>query len=248
LENHPITNHISLRGFFEQLQSHLKERRIAIIIDEFDGIPQAAVSNFLHSLRRIYLSQTPNRCPHGVGIVGVKSITQLNYDWSISPFNIQDEFALPNFTLEQVRGLLEQYTDETGHAFAPEVFERLHRQTAGQPFLVNRIAQILTDELDIPESETLTNAHFDEAHKRILYEENVNISHLVNNIRRDRRFEGILMRICSREIGLPFNLDNALIEELVAYGVLSESPEGFCQIANPIYQHHIVESFRQLDK
>jgi hypothetical protein len=76
-----------------------KNRRLAIIVDEFDGIPTKEVSPFLHSLRRIYLSTNPHRCPYSVGIVGVKSITQLNYDRSISPFNIQDEFALSNFTL-----------------------------------------------------------------------------------------------------------------------------------------------------
>jgi hypothetical protein len=73
----------------------------------------------------------------------------LNYDRSISPFNIQDEFALPNFSRSQVQKLLAQYTDEVGQAFAPEVINNLHKQTAGQPFLVNRLAQILTDVLKI---------------------------------------------------------------------------------------------------
>ncbi|OAD24016.1 hypothetical protein THIOM_000135 [Candidatus Thiomargarita nelsonii] len=86
----------------------------------------------MHTLRRIYLSK--NRCPHSIGIVGVKSITQLNYEHSISPFNIQDEFALPNFTLSQVHTLLEQYTDEVGQAFAPKVIKSLHKQTGGKPF------------------------------------------------------------------------------------------------------------------
>ena len=112
-----------------------------LVIDEFDGIPRSVVSDFLYSLRHIYLSGR-HRCPHSVGIVGVKSITQLNYDRSISPFNIQDEFKLPNFTLEQVRELLSQYTDEVEQPFAPAVIESIHKQTAGQPVLVNRFAQI----------------------------------------------------------------------------------------------------------
>ena len=78
------------------------------------------LKGFLRSLRYIYLSGQI-RCPHSVGIVGVKGIAQLNYDRSISPFNIQDEFHLPNFTLEQVQELLGQYTDEVGQPFAPEV-------------------------------------------------------------------------------------------------------------------------------
>ncbi|MYA69468.1 AAA family ATPase [Candidatus Poribacteria bacterium] len=109
LDNTQITNHLSMRRFFRRfsnfLEHHHNRQKIVLIIDEFDGIPRAVLSDFLYSLRHIYLSGR-DRCPHSVGIVGVKSITQLNYDRSISPFNIQDEFKLPNFTLEQVRELL----------------------------------------------------------------------------------------------------------------------------------------------
>jgi Cdc6-like AAA superfamily ATPase len=134
LENSKITDHVSMRAFFEHLSGYLKNQKVVIIIDEFDGIPTAAVSDFLYSLRRIYLSKSPQRCPYSVGIVGVKNITQLNYDHSISPFNIQDDFALPNFTISQVRELLGQYTKEVGQAFAPDVIENFHQQTSGQPF------------------------------------------------------------------------------------------------------------------
>ena len=125
------------------------------------------------------------QCPHSVGIVGVKSIAQLDYDRSVSPFNIQDEFKLPNFTLEQVRGLFQQYTEEGGHALPPETTEAIHKQTAGQPFLVNRLAQILTEEMDILKSEPITMTHFSHAHARLLRERNTNLTHLVTNIRRD---------------------------------------------------------------
>ena len=144
-------------------------KRVVLLIDEFDGIPQTVISDFLYALREIYLSDEM-QCPHSVGIVGVRSITQLDYDRSVSPFNIQDEFKLPNFTVEQVDALFSQYTDEVGQAFAPEVIHSLHKQTAGQPFLVNRLAQILTEELDIPKTEKLTVEHFAKAHRRLLRE------------------------------------------------------------------------------
>ncbi len=103
LSDSKITNHISMMDFFEQFSSILNDdygdQKVVVIIDEFDGIPQAVLSDFLHSLRDIYLSDQ-TRCIHSVGIIGVKSITQLNYDRSVSPFNIQDEFFLDNFTLQ----------------------------------------------------------------------------------------------------------------------------------------------------
>ena len=254
LENTKITNHVSMREFFEGLADLLicnnglpmpaATERVVIVIDEFDGIPQAVVSDFLHSLRRIYLSGADARCPFSLGIVGVKSITQLNYDRSISPFNIQDEFALPNFTLEQVQELFAEYTEAVRQPFAADVIEALHKQTAGQPFLVNRFAQILTEELNIPKTECIDMTHFSEAHTLLLREQNVNIQHLITNIRKNPRFETLLMGIVSRDRGVDFNLDNEYIDELSAYGVLSEDPDGFCEIANPIYQYWVMKTFQ----
>ena len=244
LENAQISDHILMRRFFRDLASLLNNKRVVLIIDEFDGIPQTIVSDFLYSLRRIYVSRTTPRSPYSLSIIGVKNITQLGYDRSISPFNIQDEFHLPNFTFEQIHELLTQYTEEVGQAFAPEVIASIHKQTAGQPFLVNRLAHILTVELDVPKTEPLTMTHFAKAHRRLLREGNTNIDHLRTNVRRDRRFGKILMRIASYDRGLPFNPDDALMNELVTYGVIAEGTAGMCEIVNPIYQHRILQIFK----
>ena len=244
LKNTDITSHIEMREFFEQLGSYLKNQRLVIIIDEFDGIPTSVVGPFLHTLRRIYLSKTPNRCPYSVGIVGVRRITQLDYDSDISPFNIQDEFELPNFTLSQVRTLLEQYTKETGQALEQDVIEGIHKQSGGQPFLVNRLAQILTMELKIGLEQTLSTAHFQKARHQILNETNVHISHLKTNIRSKPRFETLLMEVCSYEVGIRFNIHNDLISELVTYGILKAGVDGYCEITNPIYHYCIVQIFQ----
>ncbi len=248
LKDTKITDHISMRKFFGNLTGFLDRQfgtrqKVVLIIDEFDGIPQAAVSGFLHSLRRVY-QDDETQCPHSVSIVGVKSIAQLSYNRSISPFNIQDDFSLPNFTLEQVKELLSQYTDEVGQDFTEEVIETLHKQTAGQPFLVNRFAQILTEELDVPKTEPIRIAQFLTAHEQMLEEQNTNIQHLLTNIRRDRRFERLLMRITSYEKGVPFSLDDEIINELVIYGVIKRGNDRMCQIANPIYQRRIMQAFK----
>lgn len=252
LENTTLTDHFSMEAFFENLKSFLDNdfrnqglasTKIVLLIDEFDGIPRTVVSDFLYSLRQIYLSDEVH-CPHSVGIVGVKSIAQLDYDRSVSPFNIQDEFRLPNFTLEQVRGLLSQYTDEVGQVFEPEVVESIHKETAGQPVLVNGLARILTENLDIPKIEPITMAHFLKAHTQLVRGRNVNIQHLTTNIRRDRRFERLLMNIMAYEEGLDFNLRDEHIDELATYGVITEDADGMCQIANPIYLYCIMQAFK----
>ena len=243
LDNVKIIDHVSMRMFFEELAGFLKNQKVVLLIDEFDAIPRDAVTGFLRSLRRIYLSGR-TRCPHSVGIVGIKNIIQLNYDRSVSPFNIQQEFHLPNFTLEQVQELLAQYTDEVGQAFASEVVTAIHKQTAGQPVLVNRFAQILTEELDIPKTESITMEHFTTAHAQLLHTRNTNIEHLTTNIRRDQRFESMLMRIMANDDGVPFNLHNDIINQLATYGVIKEGTDGMCEILNPIYLYCILQAFK----
>ncbi len=245
LANAQITEPISMREFFEDLGGLLENQRFVVIIDEFDSIPRDAIRGFLHSLRQIYLSRR-TRCPHSIGIIGVKNITQLNYDRSISPFNIQDEFKLPNFTIEQVHELFSQYTNEVGQPFTPETIEAIHKQTAGQPVLVNRFAQILTEEMDIPKSEPITIQHFSEAHIQLLREGHTNIDHLITNIRRDRRFEALLMKIVSYDEGVRFNLYNEHINELTTYGVIAEGADGMCEIINPIYHYCIIDTFKPI--
>ena len=245
LANAQITEPISMREFFEDLGGLLENQRFVVIIDEFDSIPRDAIRGFLHSLRQIYLSRR-TRCPHSIGIIGVKNITQLNYDRSISPFNIQDEFKLPNFTIEQVHELFSQYTNEVGQPFTPETIEAIHKQTAGQPVLVNRFAQILTEELDIPKSEPITMVHFSEAHVQLLREGHTNIDHLITNIHKDRRFEALLMKIASYDEGLRFSLYNEHINELATYGVIAEGADGMCEIINPIYYYCIIDAFKPI--
>ncbi len=245
LNNAKMIDHTSMRRFFNQLGSLLDKQRFVMIIDEFDAIPPTALRGFLHTLRNIYLTGK-ERCPYSVGIVGVKNITQLNYDRSISPFNIQDEFKLPNFSLEQVQELFFQYTHEVGQTLDPKVIESIYKQTAGQPFLVNRFGQILTEEMDIPKSDPITIDHFSTAHLKLLRERNTNIDHLITNIRRDRRFETLLMKITSYDQGTTFSLQNELISELTTYGVIGEGLDGLCEIINPIYHYHTLQAFKPI--
>ena len=250
LYNAEITNHLSMMEFFEQLQGFLKDgenwQKVVLIIDEFDGIPTSALKGFLHAFRHTYVTDTTFQCPYSLGIVGVRSIAQLDYDRSVSPFNIQDDFALSNFTLAQVQELFGQYTAEVGQAFASEVIESIHKQTGGQPFLVNRFAQILTEDMDIPKTKALTMTHFSEAHGQLLEERNTNIEHLLTNIRKDPRFQTLLMRVVSYENSVPFNPDNDIINELATYGVITKGTDRKCEIVNPIYLYRIIQAFKPL--
>ena len=162
LESTQITDHVLMRRFFRNLARLLNGQRVILIIDEFHGIPQAVENSFLASLRAIYISRY-KRCPHSVSFGSLQWNIQRDSVNAVSPFNVQDDFVLSNFSLEEVKELLGQYTDEVGQLFSPEVIKAIHKQTEGQPFLVNRFAQILTQELDIPKTEAITMEHFAKA-------------------------------------------------------------------------------------
>ena len=245
LEHTQLTDSFSMLDFFIQLNSLLENQKMVVLIDEFDGIPETVVSDFLYTIRHIYISNEL-RCPYSVGIVGVKNIVQLNYDRSISPFNIQDDFNLANFSHEQVNELFSQYTDETGQGVAPQVIEMVHKQTGGQPYLVNRFGQIFTEEMEIPKTDTIAMDHFRTAHARISQERSVNIQHLITNVQRDPRFKSILMKIISYESGVPFNPYDEFMNELIIYGVIAKGADDLCEIVNPIYQQCILQAFRPL--
>ena len=54
LANAQMTNHISMREFFEQFATLEENQQVILIVDEFDGIPREALNGFLRSLRPIH--------------------------------------------------------------------------------------------------------------------------------------------------------------------------------------------------
>jgi AAA+ ATPase superfamily predicted ATPase len=78
LDTREITNHLTFDKFFREFHAQLP-KKVFMIIDEFDGIPQKAIKSFLHTLRQIYREKKlypGNNYIHSVGIVGVKSLVQ----------------------------------------------------------------------------------------------------------------------------------------------------------------------------
>lgn len=131
---------------------------IVLNIDEFDATPQAVLSPLLQTWRTMYLDRV--RRPHSlhsVVLVGIQNIARLNVERS-SPFNIAYQYRLADFSLAEVRERLAQYTAETGQPIEPRAVALLHEQTGGQPFLVNRAAALLTQDIIKERTRTISMA------------------------------------------------------------------------------------------
>ena len=240
--NTPPVDYRSLWRFSRMLQQLVPDVKIVMIIDEFDATPQEAISHLLQTWRQIYLANSPPRTLQSVVLIGLQNIATLNLGRS-SPFNIARQLQLSGFTLDEVQNLLEQYTAESGQPFAQGVVEEIHRQTNGHPFLVNRLAAILTEEIAIDRTLPISEANLTVALKKVGCERNYNYETL---IRHASFYREQLLRILFG-VRLKFTLNTPWVQALSMHGVIRANSQGFCEIANPLYEQILTDYFQPLE-
>jgi hypothetical protein len=238
LDHHHLTNHISFILLFEELNRIIQFKKIVMFIDEFDGIPLKELKNFLTSLRGLYQQYkgVKQKALYSVGLVGIRNITKLIVG-GVSPFNIADQVNFPPFSLNNVRDLYAQYTEETNQPFTEEAVKKVYEETAGQPWLVNRLGAILTldikpgtiepiDEQDVEKAVQLLlrekNDHFDNLYeKAVLYKET-----FVEIV-----FDHVKYRVAHKE--------QSWLEQ---YGLIKDE-NGNAVVTNNIYKARFVDTF-----
>ena len=236
------TNFVALRMALDELHKLVPEQKIVLILDEFDGVPQPAIAPLLQVLRETYLATSLPHSLHSVLLVGLQNIATLNLGRS-SPFNIASQLHLQGFSPQQVAELMATYEAESGQLFGAGVANKLANLTGGHPFLVNRLAAMLTEEIAIDRDQPISHANLAEAERRILRERNFNFETLGRHAKEYRKeVLGILF-------GNPyhFNLNNPLIHELHMHGIIRENAEGLCEIANPTYRQVLIAYLRPLE-
>ena len=124
------------------LRSYTKKvDRLVLVIDEFEAIPEAVTSEFLHSLRALYQKRQFHAL-HSLILVGVSTLAQLVVS-SASPFNVVDQLQITYFTFAEVNELIQQHVSESGQLFEAEVIQAIYDNTQGQPGLVCALCQHL---------------------------------------------------------------------------------------------------------
>nr|CAG8471042.1 2575_t:CDS:2 [Entrophospora candida] len=115
------------------------ENRVVIFIDEFDMLYNATedvLSSCLNTIRGIKGTKK-NYAIWSVFAIGPFSILYLNSNnLTTSPFNVNEPFQNPNFTLEQVQFLYKQFADEFKLTIDHEVIDDIYMQTNGHAGLV----------------------------------------------------------------------------------------------------------------
>jgi len=227
---------------FKTLNKLTPKPQFVLIIDEFDGIPQAAISGMLQTWRELYLTLPAPRTLQSVILIGIQNIATLNLGRS-SPFNIARELQVSLFTLTQVQELMSQYTTETGQIFENGVIEEIHRLTSGYPFLVNRLALIITEEIATERTQAISQSHLHSALKKLVRERSYNYESLTRHASEHQ--EQVLRILFGAR--LKFTLNTPWINALNMHGVLIENAQGFCEIANPIYARILTDYWKPLE-
>jgi hypothetical protein len=238
LSNHHLCDHISLRLLFEKLNRIIQYKKIVIFIDEFDGIPIKELENFLTLLRELYqkYKEVKEKALYSVGLVGIRNITKLIVG-GVSPFNIADQVELPPFSLQNVRDLYGQYTEETNQPFTKSAVKKVYEETAGQPWLVNRLGTILT--LDVkPETTVPINQNdVEKAIEILLLEKN---DHFDNLYEKAILYKETFVKIVFDNVKYsPTDEDQSWLEQ---YGLIKKK-EKKAVTANNIYKERFIEAF-----
>jgi hypothetical protein len=238
LEKYHLTSHLSFMELFEELNRILEFKKIVVFIDEFEGIPLDELENFLTTLRRLYqkYKSIERKALYSVGLIGIRNITKLIVG-GVSPFNIADQVDLPPFSLQNVRDLYAQYSEETNQPFTEEAVIKIHEETAGQPWLVNRLGTILTVNVK-PQTTTAIDVQDVEKAIKILLKERNN--HFDNLYEKAKLYKETFVEIVFDHVEYdPDDEDQTWLEQ---YGLIKKSDE-HALVANNIYKIRYLKTF-----
>ena len=238
LSTHRLTNHISFSDLFEELNRMIEYKKIVVFIDEFDGIPRKELENFLTTLRDLYqqYKDIKQKALYSVGLIGIRNITKLVVG-GISPFNIADQVELPPFSLKNIRDLYAQYTEETNQPFIQSAVKKVYEETAGQPWLVNRLGTILTVNVKPETVEPIDEKDVEKAIQILLLERN---DHFDNLYEKAILYKETFVKIVFDYV--KYNPNDKEQTWLEQYGLIKKKEKN-ALVANNIYKERYIETF-----
>ena len=218
---------------------------LILLLDEIDALYDEVLISTLRQLRDGFQTR-PRKFPQSIALVGLRDIREYslrshNSDPATaagSPFNIRAKsFALPTFSREEVRDLLDQHSRDTGQLFTSEVFEKIYEYTGGQSWLTNAIANEMVAEMFKNDySRPILPGTVEEAMQRLVEQRHTHIDGLAKKIQ-DPRVRPVIMSIITGDTPDFDGFDDALryCRDLGIIG--STDPIRF---ANPINREIII--------
>lgn len=246
-EFHPPTWPTSQPG--QRLSTALKAwsesmpRPLVLFLDEIDALQNQTLISVLRQLRAGY-PRRPQNFPWSLALIGLRDVRDYKVAsggsdclHTASPFNIKlRSLTLENFTREEVALLYGQHQFETGQRFTPDAVQMAYHLTQGQPWLVNALAYVITEELVTDRVKPVTSEHIFQAKAILIQQQDTHLDSLAEKLQEPRVRRIIEPMLAGETIDyVPFD-DRQYVLDL---GLVRRDPMGGVVIANPIYQEII---------
>ena len=164
-------------------------RPLVLLLDEVDTLTGDALLSVLSQLRSGYPDR-PDRFPQSVVLCGLQDVTDYRAPGAKgNAFNIKAKsLRLGDFSEAETRALLGQHTEETGQAFAEEALAMVWRETRGQPWLVNALADeaCFESRTGRDRSRTIAEADIRDARERLIEARPTHLDYLASKLEEAR--------------------------------------------------------------
>ncbi len=212
---------------------------LVLLIDEIDALFGDTLVSVLRQLRTGYVNR-PNGFPQSVVLCGVRDVRDYRIHASSekevitggSAFNIKAKsLRLGDFTRAEVLTLLNQHTTMTGQEFAPQALDAVWKQTRGQPWLVNALAQEMCFSAGSPRrrSGPVSERDVFDARENLILRRETHLDQLADKLR-EPRVRRVIEPLLGGGDGVHSDLDFEYVRDL---GLVAPDPP--LRIANPIY-------------
>lgn len=211
--------------------------KVALFFDEVEGLLGLDFSDdFLMTLRDLYQQRDSFPGQLLIAFAGAVDPQILIKDPNISPFNIAEEIALSDFTAQEALNLTVKLAD-LGLPMADAVLDHIYAWTAGQPYLTQRICEIIEGWV---ETRQITRIATDVVDRAVQ-------TGLLSPRARDKNVKRVLTETTRPVASLP-KLWRRLLSDDPVYstepgfyalyltGAVAEAPDGQVQIRNNIYR------------
>jgi hypothetical protein len=217
---------------------------VVLLLDEADVVSGPALVSLLRQLRAGFNERGNGSFPVSIALIGMRDLrdylTAAKDGTSVnpgSPFNLKKvSLTLRSFSLEEVRSLYQQHSNDTGQIFTSEAVDRAFAYTQGQPFLVNALAYTAVREL-AADKEPITAEHIEAAKERLILSRTTHLDALAQRLKEPR----VARIIAAVMAGKPsFEIDRTSDDLLYCedLGLLRTKPR--IEVANPLYREVLV--------
>jgi hypothetical protein len=248
-EKFPTEPNVKKWKEFRDLFSRTKglwNRPLIMLIDEVDTLPSFWLDVLVGQFREMYLDRESNWL-HGLALIGVRAVLGVDSERG-SPFNIQRSLHVPNFSLDEVTDLFDQYQLESSQIVEPEVVGSVYESTNGQPGLVGWFGELLTEKYNPGIAAVIDLKTWKTVYRKALYVEwNNTILNLIKKAMGE--YQPYLLDLFSRS-DIPFNLRANWCSYLYLNGIIScttqQKTNGemveICRFAAPFIQTCLFDS------